>query len=110
MPGYAAALAALGDHELEALLERRADLRGGRVPASFGELASRAGAAASVQAALATVDAGTLQLAGLLALIGLPTSVEAVPVQARPGLDEAGLGARLERLAELGIALPRPHG
>ena len=110
MPGYAAALAALPDAALETLLELRPDLRAGQPPASFAELASRAGSPASLQAALATMDAGSLQLAELLALIGVPTSVDRLAEAAGPGLDRARLHELLATLAQLGLALPGPDG
>jgi hypothetical protein len=110
MPGYADALAALTDAELEAMLERRPDLRAGQPPVSFPELASRAGGPASIAAACAGLDAGTLQLAELIALIGLPTSIEALAHAAGPGLSDDELDARLARLAGLGLALPGEDG
>src|SRR5512132_3076839 len=110
MPGYAAALAALPDAALETLLELRPDLRAGQPPASFAELASRAGSPTSLQAALATMDAGSLQLAELLALIGVPTSVDRLAQAAGPGLVPARLHELLATLARLGLALPGPDG
>jgi hypothetical protein len=110
LPGYAAALSALPDAELVRLLERRPDLLAGPAPASFPELAGRAGSPASLAAALRTLDLGTLRLAELLAVVGLPTTVEALAAAAGPGLDPRRLRAGLGALAELGIALPGRDG
>ena len=110
MPGYAAALAALTDAELRTMLERRPDLRAGQPPGSFPELASRAGGPASIAAACAGLDAGTLQLAELLALLGLPATIEQVAHAAGPGLSDAELERRLAGLAAIGLALPEPDG
>ena len=110
MAGYAAALAALSDEDLTGLLRRRPDLLAGGGPRSFPELASRAAAPASLAAALATLDATSLQLAELLAVVGLPTTVAEVRAAAGPDLAEADLTRALERLAELGIALPQADG
>src|SRR5918912_560144 len=75
MPGYAAALAALSDEQLTSLLRRRPDLLAGAAPVTFPELASRAGNPRSLGTALRTLDARTLQVAELLAVVGLPTPV-----------------------------------
>jgi len=110
LPGYAAALSALPDADLVRLLERRPDLLAGPAPASFPELAGRAGSPASLAAALRTLDLGALRLAELLAVVGLPTTVDALGEAAGPGLDARRLRAGLGALAELGIALPGRHG
>ncbi len=110
MPGYAATLAALGDAELARLLDRRPDLLAVSAPASFAELASRAGSPASLAAALRLLDRGALQLGELLAVIGLPTTVGAVAEAAGPGLDGERLRQSLAALAELGIAVPGQSG
>jgi hypothetical protein len=110
VPGYAATLAALGDHQLTRLLERRRDLLVGSAPASFAELASRAGSPASLAAAVGLLDRGTLQLAELLAVVGLPTTVTALAEAAGPGLDGERLREGLDRLAELGLAVATPDG
>ena len=110
IPGYAAALSGLSDAELLRLLERRPDLCSPPAPASFPELAGRAGTPASLAAALRTLDLGALRLAELLAVVGLPTTVPALAEAAGPGLDPARLEAGLAALAELGIALPGPDG
>ena len=110
MPGYAAALAQLGDAELARMLARRPDLLAGPGPASFPELASRAGTPSSLAAALRHLDLGTLQLAELLAVVGLPTTVDAVAEAAGPGLRPEPLRAGLAALAELGLALPGTDG
>ncbi len=110
MPGYAATLAALGDAELDGMLRRRPDLVTGTPPASFAELASRAGTPASLAAALRTLDLGALQLAELLAVVGLPTTVDRLARAAGPALSRAALRRGLDRLAELGIALPAGDG
>ncbi len=110
MPGFAAALAELGDAELGRMLARRPDLLAGRGPASFPELASRAGTPASMAAALRQLDLGTLQLAELLAVVGLPTTVGSLAEAAGPGLRPERLRAGLAALAELGLALPAPDG
>jgi len=110
VPGYAAALAELGDAELAGMLARRPDLLVGGGPASFPELASRAGSAASLTAALRGLDLGALRLAELLAVVGLPTTMEAVRHAAGRGLAPERLDAGLAVLAALGIALPRPDG
>jgi hypothetical protein len=110
VPGYAAALADLGDAELGRMLARRPDLLAGSGPATFPELASRAGTPASLAAALRHLDLGALQLAELLAVIGLPTTVDAVAEAAGPGLRPERLRAGLAALAELGLALPGPDG
>ncbi len=110
LPGYAAALSGLSDAELHRLLERRPDLLSPPAPASFPELAGRAGTPASLAAALRTLDLGALRLAELLAVVGLPTTVPALAEAAGPGLDPARLEAGLATLAELGIALPGPDG
>ena len=110
LPGYAAALSGLSDVELHRLLERRPDLLSPPAPASFPELAGRAGTPASLAAALRTLDLGTLRLAELLAVVGLPTTVPALAGAAGPGLDPMRLEAGLATLAGLGIALPSPDG
>jgi Helicase conserved C-terminal domain len=110
LPGYAAALSGLSDAELRRLLEHRPDLLAPPAPASFPELAGRAGAPASLAAALRTLDLGTLRLAELLAVLGLPTTVDDLAAAAGPKLDQGRLRAGLTTLAELGIALPDPEG
>jgi Helicase conserved C-terminal domain len=110
LPGYAAALAALSDAELHRLLERRPDLLGPPAPASFPELAGRAGTPASLAAALRTLDLGTLRLAELLAVLGLPSAVPALAEAAGPKLSRERLQAGLATLAGLGIALPASDG
>jgi hypothetical protein len=110
LPGYAAALSGLSDAELRRLLERRPDLLSPPAPASFPELAGRAGAPASLAAALRTLDLGTLRLAELLAVLGLPATVADLAAAAGPRLDPGRLQADLAVLAELGIALPDPEG
>jgi hypothetical protein len=110
LPGYAAALSALPDADLVRLLDRRPDLLAGPAPASFPELAGRAGSPASLAAALRTLDLGALRLAELLAVVGLPTTVDALGEAAGPGLDARRLRAGLGALAELGIALPGRDG
>lgn len=110
MPGYAATLAALDDGELAGLLERRRDLLAASAPSSFAELASRAGSPASLAAAVGMLDRGALQLAELLAVVGLPTTVAALAEAAGAGLDRARLQEGLERLAELGLAVADPGG
>jgi hypothetical protein len=108
--GYATALAELGDAELGRMLARRPDLLAGDGPASFPELASRAGSPASLSVALRGLDLGALRLAELLAVVGLPATMEAVGRAAGPGLGPERLAVSLAELAELGIALPRPDG
>jgi Helicase conserved C-terminal domain len=110
LPGYAAALAGLSDAGLQRLLERRPDLLSPPAPASFPELAGRAGTPASLAAALRTLDRGTLRLAELLAVLGLPATVAELAAAAGPRLDPGRLQAGLASLAELGIALPDPDG
>jgi Helicase conserved C-terminal domain len=110
LPGYAATLSGLSDAELHRLLARRPDLLGPPAPASFPELAGRAGTPASLAAALRTLDLGTLRLAELLAVLGLPTTVAELAAAAGPGLEPERLRAGLAVLAELGIALPGPDG
>jgi Helicase conserved C-terminal domain len=110
LPGYAAALAGLSDAELQRVLERRPDLLNPPAPASFPELAGRAGAPASLAAALRSLDLGALRLAELLAVLGLPATVADLAEAAGPGLDPGRLEAGLAALAELGIALPGPDG
>ena len=110
LPGYAAALSGLSDVELHRLLERRPDLLSPPAPASFPELAGRAGTPASLAAALRTLDLGTLRLAELVAVVGLPTTVPAVADAAGPGLDPPRMEAGLATLAGLGIALPSSDG
>jgi Helicase conserved C-terminal domain len=110
LPGYAAALAGLSDAELQRVLERRPDLLSPPAPASFPELAGRAGAPASLAAALRSLDLGALRLAELLAVLGLPTTVADLAAAAGPGLDRGRLEAGLAALAELGIALTGPDG
>jgi Helicase conserved C-terminal domain len=61
-------------------------------------------------AALRSLDLGTLRLAELLAVAGLPTTVAALARAAGPGLDSGRLQAGLRALAELGIALPGQDG
>ena len=100
----------LPDADLVHLLERRPDLLAGPPPASFPELAGRAGSPASLAAALRTLDLGALRLAELLAVVGLPTTVDALAEAAGPGLDARRLRAGLGALAELGIALPGRDG
>jgi Helicase conserved C-terminal domain len=100
----------LPDADLVRLLERRPDLLTGPAPASFPELAGRAGSPASLAAALRTLDLGALRLAELLAVVGLPTTVDALGEAAGPGLDARRLRAGLGALAELGIALPDGDG
>jgi hypothetical protein len=109
MSGYAAALASLPDDQLGRMLRRRPDLLA-PPPASFAELASRAGSPASLAAALRLLDSATLQLAELLAVVGLPTTIEALATAAGPGLSPERLRAYLAALAELGLALPREDG
>jgi Helicase conserved C-terminal domain len=79
-------------------------------PTSFPELAGRAGTPASLAAALRALDRGTLRLAELLAVLGLPTTVEELAAAAGPRLDRGRLEAGLAALAELGMALPDPDG
>jgi hypothetical protein len=110
LPGYAAALAGLPDADLTRLLARRPDLLAAPAPASFPELAGRAGTPASLAAALRSLDLGAFRLAELLAVVGLPTTVATLARAAGPGLDPGRLRAGLEALAELGIALPGPDG
>jgi hypothetical protein len=110
LPGYAAALSALPDADLVRLLERRPDLLAAPAPATFPELAGRAGSPGSLAAALRTLDLGALRLAELLAVVGLPTTVDALAEAAGPGLDPGRLRAGLRALAELGIALPDGDG
>src|SRR4030095_10350988 len=85
LPGYAAALAGLSDAELQRVLERRPDLLSPPAPASFPELAGRAGTPASLAAALRSLDLGTLRLAELLAVLGLPANVADPAGAGRPG-------------------------
>jgi hypothetical protein len=59
---------------------------------------------------LRTLDLGTLRLAELVAVVGLPTTVPALAEAAGPGLDPARLEAGLATLAGLGIALPSSDG
>jgi hypothetical protein len=66
--------------------------------------------AASLAAALRSLDLGTLRLAELLAVVGLPTTVAELAEAAGPGLDPARLEAGLTVLASLGIALAGPDG
>jgi Helicase conserved C-terminal domain len=108
VPGFAATLAALDDAELTGLLERRPDLLAEPAPASFAELANRAGRPASLAAALRLLDRGTLQLAELLAVVGLPTTVADVAEAAGDGLHRARLDEGLAALAALGLAVPGP--
>ena len=110
LPGYAAALSGLSDAALRRLLARRPDLLSPPAPASFPELAGRAGMPASLAAALRTLDLGTLRLAELLAVLGPPATVADLAAAAGPRLDPARLEAGLAALAELGIALPDPEG
>jgi hypothetical protein len=110
LPGYAAALAALSDAELHRLLARRPDLLSPPAPASFPELAGRAGTPASLAAALRSLDLGTLRLAELVAVLGPPTTVTRLAAAAGPGLGRDRLEAGLAALAELGIALTGPDG
>ncbi|HZA79895.1 MAG TPA: hypothetical protein VFC13_00265, partial [Actinomycetes bacterium] len=110
LPGYAAALSGLSDTELHRLLERRPDLLRLPAPASFPELAGRAGTPASLAAALRSLDLGVLRLVELLAVLGLPSTVARLAEAAGPGLDPERLRAGLAVLAELGIALPGPDG
>ena len=110
MAGYAATLAVLGDAELARLLERRPDLLAAPAPASFAELASRAGSPASLAAALRLLDRGTLQLAELLAVVGLPTTTAVLAEAAGPGLDGERMRQGLAALAGLGLAVPGPNG
>jgi hypothetical protein len=110
LPGYAAALSGLSDAELRRLLERRPDLLSAPAPASFPELAGRAGTPASLAAALRTLDLGTLRLAELLAALGLPATVAGLAEAAGPKLDPGRLQAGLATLAELGIAIADPEG
>jgi len=110
LPGYAAALAALSDAELHRLLARRPDLLSPPAPASFPELAGRAGTPASLAAALRSLDLGTLRLAELVAVLGPPTTVTELAAAAGPGLGRDRLEAGLAALAELGIALTGPDG
>jgi Helicase conserved C-terminal domain len=110
LPGYAAALSGLSDAELRRLLERRPDLLSPPAPASFPELAGRAGTPASLAAALRTLDLGDLRLAELLAVLGPPATVADLAAAAGPGLDRERLQAGLAGLAELGIALTDPDG
>ena len=110
LPGYAAALSGLSDAELRRLLERRPDLLAPPAPASFPELAGRAGTPASLAAALRTLDLGTLRLAELLAVVGPPAPEGGQAAAGGPGLDPERLQAGLAVLAELGIALTDPDG
>jgi hypothetical protein len=110
LPGYAAALSGLSDAALRRLLERRPDLLSSPAPASFPELAGRAGTPASLAAALRTLDLGTLRLAELLAVMGLPATVADLAAAAGPRLDPERLEGGLAALAELGIAIPDPEG
>jgi hypothetical protein len=110
LPGYAAALAGLSDAELQRVLERRPDLLSPPPPASFPELAGRAGTPASLAAALRSLDLGALRLAELLAVLGLPATVADLAEAAGSGLDPERLEAGLADLAELGIALTGPDG
>ncbi|HEV2892522.1 MAG TPA: helicase-associated domain-containing protein, partial [Actinomycetota bacterium] len=110
LPGYAAALGGLSDAELHRLFEHRPDLLSAPAPASFPELAGRAGTPASLAAALRTLDLGTLRLAELLAVLGLPSTVSALAEAAGPDLSRERLEAGLATLAGLGIALPSPDG
>ncbi len=106
MPGYAAALASLSDAQLGCLLRRRPDLLVPPAPASFAELANRAGSPASLAAALRSLDLAALQLAELLAVVGLPTTVQALAAAAGPGLSPERLRHSLAALTELGLAIP----
>lgn len=92
------------------MLTRRPDLLAGGGPASFPELASRAGSPASLTAALRVLDHGALRLAELLAVVGLPTTVEAVRRAAGQGLTPERLDDGLAALGELGIAMRQPDG
>ena len=95
----------LSDAELQRLLERRPDLLSPPAPASFPELAGRAGTPASLAAALRMLDLGTLRLAELLAVLGLPATVTDLAAAAGPASTGAP-GGQPGRLAELGIACP----
>jgi len=106
VPGYAAALASLSDAQLGCLLRRRPDLLVPPAPASFAELANRAGSPASLAAALRSLDLAALQLAELLAVVGLPTTVQALAAAAGPGLSPERLRHSLAALTELGLAIP----
>jgi hypothetical protein len=110
LPGYAAALAGLSDAALQRLLERRPDLLNPPAPASFPELAGRAGTPASLAAALRTLDRGTLRVAELLAVLGLPATLDDLAAAAGPGLDQERLRGSLVVLAGLGIALTGADG
>jgi len=110
VPGYAATLAALDDAELALLLGRRADLLVAPAPATFAQLASRAGAPPSLAAALRSLDRGALQLVELLAVLGLPTTMDALADAAGPGLDPRAMREALGELAALGLALPGAGG
>jgi Helicase conserved C-terminal domain len=92
------------------VLERRPDLLSPPAPASFPELAGRAGTPASLAAALRSLDLGALRLAELLAVLGLPATVADLAAAAGPGLDPGRLEAGLAALAELGIALTGADG
>jgi Helicase conserved C-terminal domain len=92
------------------VLERRPDLLNPPAPASFPELAGRAGSPASLAAALRSLDLGALRLAELLAVLGLPATVADLAAAAGPGLDPGRLEAGLAALAELGIALTGADG
>jgi Helicase conserved C-terminal domain len=92
------------------VLERRPDLLSPPAPASFPELAGRAGTPASLAVALRSLDLGGLRLAELLAVLGPPATVAALAAAAGPGLDPGRLEAGLADLAELGIALTGPDG
>jgi len=110
VPGYAATLAALDGTELALLLGRRPDLLAQPAPDTFAQLASRAGSPSSLAAALRSLDREALQLAELLAVAGLPTTVAAVAEAAGPGLEPDCLRRALQELAALGLALPGPDG
>jgi hypothetical protein len=110
VPGYAVTLAALADEALARMLERRRDLLAASAPSSFAELASRAGSPASLAAAVSLLDRGALQLAELLAVVGLPTTVARLAEAAGPGLDRERLQDGLDRLAELGVAVTTSGG
>ncbi len=75
--GFATALAAMSDGELEALLRARADLVSPR-PATFAELASRAAGVHSVQAAMSRLDRFALQVLHTCCLLGDGTTATAV--------------------------------
>lgn len=100
-------LRGLGRDGLAAVLAQRPDACVSPAPTSIGELAARLASRPSVELALQSLDAGTLQLTEVLAGLDRPTRAELGRFVGEGGGDES-LDAALERLRGRALVWDEP--